>query len=242
MFNIVLLDDVKNHNNLLADLITTIIADKQIEGQIVLSTSNFDRVLEYAQTTKRNSIPTVYFLDIKLNEEINGIDICTYIQSITQGNFFVYVSSYMQYALDCLKSHAYDFLSKPVTYTELCSCLLSLQEEIAYHNDGMLYEIKSGTNRIYLLFSDIFYFCSVGKKIIAYTKKGQFTWRATMQDLLRGIPSDNFVRINRNYVVNTHHIHIWKSNDECVILTTGDTIQISRRMKKALNTFECSEE
>ena len=169
--NIVLLDDIGSHNQQLKSTLLGILEKNHIPGEIALEATRFEEVLAYAGS---NPPLTVYFLDIRLEQEQTGLDICRQLRREGVRDRFVFVSAYPHYALDCLKVHAYDLLIKPVSAQVLEECVLSLFRDIAGDCQETL-DMRIGSRTVRIPISDIYYMETQGRKICAHTAHGVYT-------------------------------------------------------------------
>lgn len=229
--NIVLLDDNEVHNKQLKTSLLNILDRNHIGGRIALEATTFQQVLDYA---KSNPPLTVYFLDIRLEQEQTGLDICKQLRRDTVRDRFVFVSAYPHYALDCLKVHAYDLLLKPVDLQALNDCVLSLYKEIA-GDISTAFEIQIGSRTIRVPISQIHYVEACGRNVCVHSSQGNYTYASSLlkaESLLSGYA---FVRIHRKYLVNKAYVQEWDSTADEVLIC-GERLPVSRRMLKNLTS------
>ena len=227
--NIVLLDDSDRHNQLLRAALTTLIDESRIEADIVLEATRAEQVLEYAAA---NPPQTLYFLDIRLEQEPSGLELCQRIQARRSGDRFIFVSAYPHYALDCLKLHAYDLLVKPLDPQELRACVLSLYREMT-NEPGDALELPIGSRTIRVPINSIYYLQAQGRNVRVHTSRGDYTCAASLSGFEPTLLPRHFVRTHRKYLVNGLYIQEWDtSSDELVIY--GEHLPISRRRQQQL--------
>lgn len=228
--NFVLLDDTAEHNRLMRQLLLDVCDAEGIKANIALEATDIKEVLDYASF---NPPTTVYLLDIQLEQDRSGLDLCRRLEMERTGDFFIFVTAYPNYALDCLKLHAYDMLVKPVMPEDLRACLRSLHKEASKTAGRVVLRIPIGS-RIVCVPSDQVLFIEVqGRNVTAHTLQGDFTWRSTLTALQKALPENQYVRIHRRYLVNRAHIQEWNDADDTV-LVRDKLLHFSRRMRKNL--------
>lgn len=226
--NFVLLDDVAAHNRLLRRLLLDVCCAEGIEANIALETTDMQAVMDYAAL---DPPATVYLLDIQLEQEQTGLDLCRKLGKDRPGDFFIFITAYPHYALECLKLHAYDLLVKPVMREDLCACLRSLRKEALKTADRIVLRIPIGSRTVCVP-SDQVYFIEVhGRSVTAHTAQGDFTWRSTLTELQKMLSEKQYVRIHRQYLVNRFHVQEWNDAEDTV-LVHGESLHFSRRMRK----------
>lgn len=227
--NIVLLDDVGSHNAQLKQAILDICRRENLPAEIALEATRFEQVLEYAAS---NPPLTVYFLDIRLDQEKTGLDVCRLLRRDEVRDRCVFVSAYPHYALDCLRVHAYDLLLKPVSMSDLRDCLLSLYRELQMDGSAML-DIPIGSRVVRLPISGIYFLEAQGRNVVAHTVRGDYTWQTTMAHMEEMLSDYDFVRIHRKYLANRAHVQEWDTAADTIVVH-GQTLPFARRARKVL--------
>ena len=78
--NFVLLDDVASHNRIMEQMLLGVCREEDIPVNIALKASAFEDVLSYVSSSAQ---PTVFLLDIRLDQELNGLDVCRRLRAAT---------------------------------------------------------------------------------------------------------------------------------------------------------------
>ena len=227
--NIVLLDDLSGHNTLLKLMLERIIEKHGLPAQIALTATDFSQVLDYA---KSNPPLTVYFLDIRLEQAQNGLDVLRSVRRDDVRDHFIIVSAYPHYAMDCLKAHAYDFLIKPIEEAAVEECLMSLWRELQA-DEGRMLDIDLGARTIRVPLREIWYIESSGRNLVAHTDRGIFKWAGSLSALVKSLQPYSFIQIHRRTLVNDAHVEEWNTLTNEVVVH-GVTLSISRRMQAQL--------
>lgn len=227
--NIVLLDDTENHNRQMRASLQQVLDRRSIPAVIVLEATRFEQVLEYAAS---DPPATVYFLDIRLEQEQTGLDVCRQLRRDAVRDWFIFVSAYPHYAMDCLKMHAYDFLMKPVENSALEECLISLYKELS-QADQPSFEIRIGSRTIRIPVRQIFYVEAMGRNVCAHTAQGAYTYAAGLSRLEQELAIHGFLRTHRKYLINPAFIEEWDTAAD-IIQVHGVRLPFSRRRQKQL--------
>ena len=222
--NIVLLDDNATHNKLLRMNLEQLMQQYAIPGQVVLEATDFQQVLGYAAG---DPPMTIYFMDILLEQELNGIETIMRLRRRCIKDQFIIVSAYPHYALESLKVHAYDFLVKPVEHAALETCFLSLCQELQSAVGDMI-DINIGARTIRIPISEIYYIEAVGRNVCAHTGRGIYSWAESLANMEERLKPYAFVRIHRKYLANSTYIDEW-NDSEHILIVHGEKLLISRR-------------
>lgn len=228
---IVLLDDQPEHVALLQLLLRQICEEDGVDADIAVVASAPEPMLAFAAD---NHGPALYFLDIELSRPQNGIDVCNQIRQLDQNAFFIYVSAHQRYALQCLKTHAFDFLLKPFTKVELRECLLAAVAEAKRRTSVIPLSISSQFSTIVLDQNELIYFSIKRNLITAHGTANPYTWRSSYRQLTPLLHPNKFVQIHRSYLVNKQKIQEVLWDEDMVVLQTGISLPISRRSKSLL--------
>lgn len=226
--NFVLLDDVASHNRIMEQMLMCICEEEGIPANTALKASNFEDVLAYAPP---NAQPTVFFLDIRLDQDQSGLDVCRRLSQERLDDYFIFVTAYPNHALDCLKLHAYDLLVKPILREDLRSCMRCLYREILHARCGAMLRIPIGSRTLLVPSEQVYYIGVEGRNITAHTAQGDYTWRSTLSELEKALSGQRYVRIHRRYLVNRAYIQEWNDAEDTV-LVHGTTLHFSRRMRR----------
>ena len=226
----VLVDDEHEHHEILRAKLAWACEQLKLSGKIMLETEDWHEAAEYAE---RAAEGTVWFLDIELNSEINGVDLCRMIYEKNAQAYLVFVSAYQQYALDCCRSHAFDFLLKPWTDQQLLDCLRAIQREQDRIKNGNFLAVELGTRLIRLRQENILYFSKDKMTISAHYADGQlFTWRETLESVQRRVNSTLFFQSHKGYLIGLQHVQEVSWAEDRILMENGDLLPLSRRRTK----------
>ena len=173
----------------------------------------------------------ILFLDIELGG-VNGVEVGEYIRSgLNNDNMLiVYISSKSKYALELFKICTFEFLIKPITNEQLSNVITRATEKIDKKNKYFRY--ASGKTFGQIKLADIFYFRSELRKIHIISNGSQVDFYGKLNDEVKDIPDDIFLRIHHSYVVNMEHV-ISYSYDH-ITLSNNEQLAISKSYRKTV--------
>jgi DNA-binding LytR/AlgR family response regulator len=127
----------------------------------------------------------------------------------------IFCTAYSEYAVESYEKEAIDYLLKPIAYERFLKAIKKAlkvrSEEVKPDPAGHRIPGKNGkTSRLFIKSGPSLHQVDTGellymeKKehyVIFHTPGGQILSRMNMNDLLSSLPSDNFIRIHRSFVV-----------------------------------------
>lgn len=230
--NFVLLDDVAAHNEILAAKLTALCRKNNWEGHIALKATTLREVAAYAQSA---TAPTVYFLDIRLSENEDTLALYRHIQQNKSDHYLIYVSAHPQYAMECLHTHAFDFLLKPLMDEQLEDCMNALWRVHLGKTDSDSLLISMGGRMLMLQQKDIVCFTRERMNVHCCCTDGcSYIWRESFDHLYPRLNQTCFIQCHRSYIVNVRCIREVHWSEDKLVLTTGQALPISRRRSSAV--------
>ncbi|MBQ3484502.1 MAG: response regulator transcription factor [Clostridia bacterium] len=229
--NFVLLDDEKNHHEILAKALLTLCRRKGWGGRIALTATCASEVISYAKTSTE---PTVYFLDIELDGD-NSLRLSDTIHENAFESYIIYVTAHPQYAMSCLHTHAFDYLLKPWTAEQLEGCMSALMRRHTLQQGARLLQVDIGGRLLQLPMSEILYFSRDGFDSWLHRADGSsLVWRESFAHLMARLPQDCFVMCHRSYIVNISRIVDFDWGTDQLTVCNGERLPIARRRITAL--------
>lgn len=177
----------------------------------------------------------VAFLDIKM-DGMSGIDLA---KAIRRGNTFmtiVFVTNYPQMALQGFNVQAAGYLPKPVREAE-CIEVLDHALETYKRQEKEVFYYEAATQTIALPKADILYFQSKGHyiKIVhqQVREKDIMDFRMSMSQLEALLPSPQFFRSHKSYIVNLYHVfRVFKDR---ILMSNGETLLLGKHKWAEIN-------
>ena len=178
---------------------------------------------------KSKTLYNIIFLGYNLAGE-NGLEIAKKLRESNNFSAIIFMSNYTGFVLESFKVKPYRFLVLPLKEGTIDSVLDDFFEE--YSQNYPLW-IKCGDDTVCLNMGDILYLEADNKHCIVHLEKEVLKCNRTMARVSTVLPRHCFGKINRAFIINFNHIR--KYNSDCVSLTGGDSLHISR---KYLNSFK----
>ena len=198
---------------------------KQIEGETgdELKISLFSSAEDVLRQMDRKT--QILLLDISM-KRMTGMDCAERLRGEGFSGSIIFITSMGEYAQKGYKVHAFDFLTKPVTYTELKSTLL---ECFAIQNKDTepLLPVETSTGTKIIRINDIIY-AEVYQHRTSFVLTGGETAESPVQlnEIEEKLSGQGFFRCHRSFLVNMRHItHI--SNTE-LTMSDGSVVLLSK--------------
>jgi len=165
---------------------------------------------EAIKVLNQNEVDLV-FIDIQM-PELTGIE---FMELFDKKNNFIITSAYPQYALDSFRFRVIDFILKPITFNRFYQSIdkfLSWKE--AFHStqeEGFLI-VKADRKHYKIDLKSIIYIEGLKDYIRIHTDKEKIMTLENMKDIIQKLPSGQFLRIHRSYIVAKSQIKLVEGN------------------------------
>lgn len=145
----------------------------------------------------------ILFLDINL-EGMDGIEIAGKIREKYESVPIVFITAYINYALEGYKVRANRFLVKDDLENTFSECMDDICKEIIKKRKSMMFRCVDGDRRINL--SDISLFETSGRQVVIHSGNNTFQMYEKLNSLEEKLTDYGFIRIHRFYLVNIKYI------------------------------------
>jgi two-component system LytT family response regulator len=185
--------------------------------------------------------PDLLFADINM-PVLNGVDM---VRSLTHPCMVIFTTAYDQYALEGFQVDAVDYLLKPISYPaflkaankalKLHQAASKLMPEILSGNDEGLF-VKSDYRVVRIRFNEIKYIEGMREYVRIHLTDGKYVMTLlSMKALEEKLPTGQFMRVHRSYIVNLNKINVIERNR--IVFDEGVYIPISEQYKEAFQGF-----
>ena len=209
--NVVICDDDEKDIDRIAELLKKY----GLEHTVHFDVNSYKSGEELLSDLLKGSIADIYFLDINM-DGIDGIEVARRIRERYDDVPIVFITAYINYALDGYKVRANRFLVKDDLEQTLPECIDDLCRMISRKAKNMVFRCVDGEYHINL--SEVVLFETSGRQLIIYKGKQRYQMYEKMDDLEEKLAIYGFIRIHRCYLVNTRHI----ANINNYVLTLDD--------------------
>lgn len=179
------------------------------------------------------------FLDIQM-PDINGLELS---KSLGDSVKIIFTTAFEQYALDGFKVNALDYLLKPFNYEEFLKAALKAKTwfDLKKRPDAILSEkdsllVNSEYKLIKISLKDILYIEGLKDyvKIFIENAPRPVMTLMTMKGLEEQLPSTQFMRVHRSYIVNLNRI---QAIERSGIVINKMIIPIADKYKEVFNQY-----
>ena len=238
MLNIFVCEDDTVQRKSIVQIIKNTVLIEELDMQLILDTPNPYELLETVKTSQNTGI---YFLDIDLKCDMNGMKLAQQIRLYDPRCFIIFVTSHseLSYMTFQYRVEAMDFVLKDnpaEAKVKIRECLLNALERYTLQTNKThkVYTIEIGDRRISVDYNDILFFETSSNihKVILHAKDRQIEFSSTIKELEK-ILDDTFVRGHRSFLVNKSNIQEIDTKNRIIYFINGETCLMSTRMMKS---------
>jgi Response regulator of the LytR/AlgR family len=234
MLNFIIMDDEQKHNVNMKRRLDYIFEKHCIDAVTRLTASDPSQVLEYSMENVDSD--NVYFLDVDLGCEINGIDLAAQIRNYDARSYFVFVSAHPEFVMPSLKTKIFDFLVKPISLEILEKCVLDIyKDSVSLKKEaGQILSIKSGINVHQLKIEEIIFLEKYGHILVVHTVNGQIRSKESLATIENRLDQNKFFKSHKSYLVNIDQISEIDNKNNLIHFKNGESCLMSKGHKKEL--------
>ncbi len=167
----------------------------------------------------------LYFLDVEMERQENGIELAHRIRSLYQEPVIVYVTNHLECAPEAFEVNAYRFIPKRML-TEKLSDVLDHALAVIDQIDQRAYVVDTPDCAERILYKNIVRIEKDGKYINLYHRNGTCRERKTLTEVMSALASAEFIYVDKSYIVNLRQIESIQKDK--LVLKDGSMLRISR--------------
>lgn len=168
-----------------------------------------------ASNVLRTEKVDLIFLDIEM-PEMTGIE---FIKNFKEKPQIILITSHEEYAVEAFEHDVTDYILKPVNYGRFLKAVTKAKdnfdsEENNNHStseDTNIF-VKVNSRLIKIRTDDIMWIESMSDYVNILTPNGKYTVHSTMKGIIEKLPTDDFVRVHRSYIVKKDKISVIEDN------------------------------
>jgi two-component system LytT family response regulator len=168
---------------------------------------SFSNGLEAISFMMANPVDLV-FLDIQM-EQFSGLQ---FLESLNNPPAIIIVSAYSQYALQGFEHSVADYLLKPYSFERFLKAVEKVQKDSENGSRKEYIFVKTEYRMERISFSDILYIEGQGAYLKIVSQKSRIMTLQTFQNMESLLPSDNFLRVHKSYIVAMNKIESIERN------------------------------
>jgi two-component system, LytTR family, response regulator len=243
MLKTVIIEDEKNSQELLKDIITEYCPSLELCG-IAASVSEAILLLEEIQ-------PDLVFLDVDLIGG-NGFDLLD--QTSYKDFKVIMTTAHEQYAIKAFKYDVSEYLLKPYSPSDVIKVIDKLkskiQEEQLFQNiiSGNRVQSKNVSTQkltiststgiaIYAIDTIVRLEAESSYTSLYFTDRKSVLASKTLKDFEQLLPKDKFFRTHDSHLINVDRVKEYVKESNSIILDNGDSVPVSKRKKQEFLEF-----
>ena len=238
MLDIYICEDNATHREFVASFISDFCIFRNLDATVALASADPYEILAYYKTVKNLSL---FFLDIDLGAEINGIELANRIRKQDDKAAIVFLTTHSELALLTLqyKIEALDFIIKGNSADvkkKIAECISIVYKRYTGEDkaDSKKIMVTVGDKIIPLDMDDIIYVeTTAGHKLRLHTKNRSLDFNGELKGIEEQL-DERFIRCHKSYVINKDKIASINKKDNTVTMTNNSICPISRNGKKLL--------
>lgn len=234
--NIVLCEDDKVYRAYIRSVLEEYIKQRGYNAKLVLDTDNPNDVIDYI---KKNSVVTIYYLDIKLNQAMSGFDIAGIIRRKDYLSHIIFITNYedMMPITYEYKLEALDYIVKndEDNVRQRLQESLDFVEERQKNGYVRCLNIRNKQKNLSIPFNEICYIESIksSHKLELYYDHGVFTFYGLLKDVEKQL-DDRFLRCHKSIIVNKDKIVAVDKKQRILKLNPGYECVYSAKYKEMI--------
>ena len=245
MLSVFICDDDPRYQKMMYDCIQDYINMEHLDIEVAICTSDPNKILQYIKGVRVNGI---YFLDVELDAEHNGLELATAIRQHDPRGFVVFITAHPQYMPLTFefKLEALAYIQKEAdadVRKKIRSAIDSAnQKHIARPDEGSyIFQSQNGI-KVSCSFDDILFFeadSSGTNRVILHTKKRLYVFYGSLEKILADLPVGQFYRCHKSCIVNVGNLTkrcrdaLSQGNDR-MPMQDGSECYVSSRKKRGL--------
>ncbi len=137
-----------------------------------------------------------------------------FLRSLANPPLVVLTTAYAEYALESYEFHVIDYLLKPISFERFSKAVNKMLDGRLYSLSGTPADardddhifIKSNSKFFRVDFAEILYVQGMKDYLKLFTHDVTLVTHHTMNEMEKTLPSRQFLRVHRSYIVATRHI------------------------------------
>lgn len=163
------------------------------------------------------------FLDIQM-PHLSGLE---FIKSCTNPPLVIFTTAFSEHALQGFEVNAIDYLIKPIPFDRFFKAVNKAYELFNLRNSNQLtthvpepiiqqqadyFMIKVEYSTVKVEFKNILYIEGLKDYVKIYAGSRPLLTKSTMKNIEEKLPSDQFIRIHKSFIVSIAHIQVIENN------------------------------
>ena len=238
-YKIAILDDEKQF----IDIIESVIEESAVHDSEKYMIKRYDSGFQFLDDLENEEYFDIYLLDIEMPNH-TGIEIAHKIRQKTKAAeaVIIFITAHVKYAIEGYQYRIFRYIPKAYIKEQL-PLALEDAEKILSCQDGKYIYVSTSRFDGKVYFKNIIYIYKEEKNsvfVLTHTDKS-LKYRKTLSELSVELPEDDFIFIDRCYIVNLQYIEGLEQESGKLLLRDGKKLMISksriREAKKIINSY-----
>lgn len=166
------------------------------------------------------------FLDIEM-PQMDGMEAAGKLKVLNRSLPVVFLTSHTDLAMVGYELEVFRFLAKPLDRKQLHRVLQALEDR---NRERKRLAIWENGQYVFLPLREILYVKSENIYLLIQTEKKHHLIRKKLKELLQELPSREFAKIHRSYLVNLYHVRSFDGKE--IFLDNGQRLPVSKGRQK----------
>jgi DNA-binding LytR/AlgR family response regulator len=165
------------------------------------------------------------FLDIQM-PRLRGTD---FLRSLEVKPQTIITSAYADFALEGFELNVLDYLLKPITPERFLKAVNRAREVLS--KEGAYFFVRAGKGFEKIVFDELLFIEAAQNYCALHTTRGKFLTLSTIHSLEEQLPPDQFLRVQKSYIVSINKI---QSVNALEVSIGPHTIPVSKNYREIL--------
>lgn len=240
MLKVYICEDIDVQRQRMKTIIENVIIMEEVDFEIACVSANPHDILDAAKETEDVGI---YFLDIDLGTDMNGLELAKALRECDPRGFIVFITTHseMSYMTFLYKLEAMDYILKDGNDEEISKrvyqCMLNANERFSSANNRVqdIFNVKVNDRQYSIAYDEIMFFETSPNvhKVVLHSKNRVMEFYGKIKELEESL-DERFYRCHRSFLVNKENIKEINFDEKIIYMENGEECLMSSRMMKGL--------
>lgn len=224
MLKIAIVDDDVFYINEIKAHIQRYQTEKGVNIHVTTFTSGFELISDY------KPIYDIVLLDIEM-PHLNGMEVAKSIRKADPHAVIVFITQTAKYAINGYEVNAFDYMMKPIEYTQFSIKFRAAIDVIDKREDfSLMVPLEDG--RRHVKAQEILYIEVKDHWLHIVTKDGELMMLGSLKEMEEKLSQSHFVRCSKSFLINLQHVT--RLRTDSVVIQGRYEINMSRAKRKAV--------
>lgn len=237
MLKVFICEDENHQRAVIRKTLENIILMEDYDMEVVMDSPNPHEVIAYLD---REKVTGLYFLDIDLQTDINGIELASQIRERDPRGFIVFITNNLEMSVESFKYRieAMDFIPKLefARGTERVNfCLADAYRKYGSSNTSIqrVLTVKSNGRQVNIPFKELVCVETTGSDHLlrAISMDRIIEFYGNIKDIEKML-DERFIKAHRSNLVNRYHVKELKQSKHEILMSNGKVCYLSKRGAK----------